>query len=219
MAEDGTDGQDGAGAVTGVPDGLPVLTMGRHRGPDRGSCVMEYVSVLAGEPWSDRPRCTHRALGELARRVNDDVGLNARSGLAQVAPRLIGAVGPDTVTDLVITAVVRVGLEHAPDDPALSRIRDRAAVRIAAAARPGGRLRACALRRGRTVTRASLHDAYVQLGRAVAGRPRAERDAARIRALVTATEDVRAHLGAHAPLPSGSVDALTGALPPARTRC
>ena len=207
------------GSVAGVPDGLPVLTVGRHRSPESGSCVMEYVSVLAGEPWSDSPGCTHRALGALARRVNDDVGPQARPALAALAPRLVGALGPDVATDLVIAAVARVGLEHAPEDPALIRVRRRAGARIARPAGTGGPLRACAVRLGRVTTRAGLADAYLYLGRAVSGRPRAERDAARVRALAVATEDVRAHLAGWAASPSGPAVAVTDAQPPVRARC
>jgi len=42
-----------------APDFLPVLSHGSHTSPKEGACVMEYVSVLAGEPWTDRPACTH----------------------------------------------------------------------------------------------------------------------------------------------------------------
>ncbi len=58
----------------------------------------------------------------------------------------------------------------------------------------GTRMRSGVRRLGRAVTGAGLGDAYLQLGRALSGRPRAERDAARIRALVAATDDVRRHL-------------------------
>ena len=77
--------QEHAAVAAGVPEGLPVLEVGRHRRPEHGACVMEYVSVLAGEPWSDAPECTDRALGDLARRVNDDVEPQARSALAEMS--------------------------------------------------------------------------------------------------------------------------------------
>jgi hypothetical protein len=127
------DEHDGRWTAAEAPEGLPLLGVGRHRGPEHGACVMEYVSVLAGEPWSDAPGCTDRALGELARRVNDDVGRDARTALVAVAPRLVGAVGAHAATDAVIAAVARVGLESAPEDPALIRIQRRARARIAAA--------------------------------------------------------------------------------------
>jgi hypothetical protein len=55
-------------ATTGtsrVPDQLPILQRGRHRRPEDGACVMEYVSVLAGCAFTDHPRCTHPALATL----------------------------------------------------------------------------------------------------------------------------------------------------------
>ena len=55
------------------PNNLPVLTRGRHHRPEDGACLMEYVSVLSGEAFSDKPRCTHHALAELARVVNDSI--------------------------------------------------------------------------------------------------------------------------------------------------
>jgi hypothetical protein len=173
---------------------MPVLTAGRHRSPDLGSCVMEYVSVLAGEPWSDRPGCTERALGELARQVNDDVRPEARPALGELAPRLVGAVGRDAAIEVVIAAVARVGLESAPGDKILTRIQGRAQKRIAPSTGTRARLRGRVLRFGRAFTGTGLAATYLQVGRALAGRPRAERDAVRIRALVAATEDVRRHL-------------------------
>ena len=46
-----------------LPDGMPVLSRGRHRTPRRGACFMEFASLLAGERWSDHPSCTHPLLG------------------------------------------------------------------------------------------------------------------------------------------------------------
>jgi hypothetical protein len=54
-----------------VPEGLPRLSQGSH-GPGEGrACVMELVSVLAGETWSDHPKCVHPLLAEAAILVND----------------------------------------------------------------------------------------------------------------------------------------------------
>ena len=128
---------DDAAVAAGVPEGLPVLDVGRHRRPEHGACVMEYVSVLAGEPWSDSPECTDRALGDLARRVNDDVEPQARSALAGIAPRLVGTVGLRAARDVVTAAVLRVGLESAPDDVVLTRFRRRVEARILPAGGPG----------------------------------------------------------------------------------
>ena len=78
-----------------LPDGLPVLGPGRHRSPQRGACLMEYASVLAGERWSDSPACTHPALASLARAVNDLSGDTARQSLLTVVPDVVHALGVD----------------------------------------------------------------------------------------------------------------------------
>lgn len=58
---------------------------------------MELVSVLAGERWTDAPRCTHPLLARLARLVNDAVDDGARQALAQHAPTLVGLRSDDPV--------------------------------------------------------------------------------------------------------------------------
>jgi hypothetical protein len=198
------------GAAAGVPEGLPVLDVGRHRGPEHGACVMEYASVLAGQPWSDSPACTDRALGALARRVNDDVEPQARATLAAIAPRLVGAVGPRAATDVVIAAVIRVGLECAPDDVVLARIRRRVRARILPTSGPGPGGWARVVRWGRLLIGPGLPGAYLQVVRAVSRLPRAERDAVRVRALAAATEDVRRHVAARATAPSNPATTATG---------
>jgi len=82
-----------------VPDHLPILQRGRHRRPEDGACVMEYVSVLAGSSFTDHPRCTHPALATLARLVNDGIDDDqSRSELALLAPDLIGTGAGDLRT-------------------------------------------------------------------------------------------------------------------------
>ena len=71
-----------------VPDGMPGLRAGNHLAPEDGACLMEYVSVLAGAPFSDRPRCTDPTLAELARLVNDASSDEGRDRLADLAPVL-----------------------------------------------------------------------------------------------------------------------------------
>lgn len=92
-----------------VPDLLPVLGPGAHRRPRDGACFMEWVSVLAGEPWSDHPRCTHPLLAHLARMVNDVVADPARQRLVPLLPEVIGLTGPGERWDLELAhlAVVR----------------------------------------------------------------------------------------------------------------
>jgi len=51
---------------------------------------MELASVLAGQPWSDHPRCTHPVIGALARAVNDRSTDEGRRSLARHVPSVIG---------------------------------------------------------------------------------------------------------------------------------
>lgn len=77
-------------AATEIPDLLPLLARGRHRSPRRGACFMELASYLAGERWSDAPRCTDPMLAALARMVNDATSDEARPRLAPLVPAVVG---------------------------------------------------------------------------------------------------------------------------------
>ena len=112
-----------------VPSGLPVLGAGAHRDARSGSCVMEYVSVLAGEPFSDRPRCTHPAVAALAWQVNDAVSHDVRQQLVLRAPDLVGAGrGHDAaVRPVVLGAVLALGRELAPGHRFFQRLGARLA--------------------------------------------------------------------------------------------
>ncbi len=88
-----------AHTTTGLPDLVPVLSRGKHRNPRKGACFMEMASYLAGERWSDHPRCTHPLLAELARLVNDNTSDAHRSGLADLIPSVIGTATDDLRVD------------------------------------------------------------------------------------------------------------------------
>jgi hypothetical protein len=60
---------------------------------------MEMVSYLAGERWTDRPKCTHPLLGGLARVVNDHTTDEGRSRLIQLIPSVIGLTSKDPRVD------------------------------------------------------------------------------------------------------------------------
>jgi hypothetical protein len=78
---------------------LPLLSRGKHHSPRQGACLMELVSLLAGERWSDHPACTHPLLAQLAREVNDHTSDDARLRLAALAPAVIGLTGDDPHID------------------------------------------------------------------------------------------------------------------------
>lgn len=73
-----------------LPDFLPTISAGAHDSGDGEACVMEYVSLLAGEEWSDRPECTHPLLAHEARTANDLLADADRGRLVPLVGRLFG---------------------------------------------------------------------------------------------------------------------------------
>ncbi|WP_145808346.1 hypothetical protein [Kribbella amoyensis] len=52
-------------------------------------CVLELVSKLAREPWTDRPTCVHPVLGSIARAVHDHSSTAGRRELLPMAPAFL----------------------------------------------------------------------------------------------------------------------------------
>jgi hypothetical protein len=103
--------------IQGVPDGLPVLSRGKHRSARKGACFMEMASVLANEPWTDHPRCTDPLLAELARQVNDHTSDAARGELAPMIPRVIDVHSSGFAWDVTVTAAIATAaVPHARSD-------------------------------------------------------------------------------------------------------
>ncbi|HTK65823.1 MAG TPA: hypothetical protein VL595_25800 [Pseudonocardia sp.] len=159
-----------------VPES-PRLQMGSHQHPDDGMCLMEYVSMLAGQAFSDAPRCTDPLVAELARLVNDHIGEQARDSLVGIAPRLVtlpraGRPGAPAI----VLAALDVVLRERPDRRDLLRHRRRA-LRIATSGSPRAssieRIRAALYRRGsaRHALACAVYVASEHLG------PEADRDA------------------------------------------
>lgn len=98
-----------------IPDGIPVLSPGRHRTPRRGACFMELASVLAGERWSDHPSCTHPLLAHLARLVNDYTSDDGRQQLAPLIPSVVGRRGNDRTWLAVAVAVAAQAIPDVPE--------------------------------------------------------------------------------------------------------
>lgn len=84
--------------MTAVPNAMPTLSANSHRPGDGRACVMEYVALLAGEPWSDGPECTHPALAGVARTINDTIGDDRRHLLVPFIGRLFGTQEPVDLT-------------------------------------------------------------------------------------------------------------------------
>lgn len=63
------------------------MTYGRVARPD--PCVLEVVSKLAREPWTDRPTCVHPVLGSIARMVHDHSTKAGQRALIPLAPAFL----------------------------------------------------------------------------------------------------------------------------------
>lgn len=76
-----------------IPDDLR-LAHGGHHAPADGTlgeaCLLEAVAYVAGEPWSDRPRCVCPVLAAFGRRWNDTLNDEDRQMLLPYIPRLVG---------------------------------------------------------------------------------------------------------------------------------
>lgn len=78
-----------------APLAMPILSRGKHKDPSRGACFMEYTALLAGEPFSDAPKCVDPELAAVLRKANDTLSNAHRSLLVPLLGRAIGlAVAP-----------------------------------------------------------------------------------------------------------------------------
>jgi hypothetical protein len=73
------------------------LSKGKHASPSEGACVMELASMLAGEPFSDRPASVCPVIAGFMRAYNDRVDDEHRQDLYRYAADVVGTRGtPDT---------------------------------------------------------------------------------------------------------------------------
>jgi hypothetical protein len=101
---------------------VPHLSRHRHLHPADGTCLMEWVSILAGEDFSDSPGCTHPLLAYLARIVNDTVDETARQHLIRWAPSLTGAAGHGYLTSRrIVAACATVAVDAGVGDRRIRR--------------------------------------------------------------------------------------------------
>jgi hypothetical protein len=66
------------------------LSKGKHISPEDGACVMELASMLAGEPFSDHPRCACPVTASFLRAYNDSVDDSRRQDLYVYASQMVG---------------------------------------------------------------------------------------------------------------------------------
>src|SRR5690348_11506201 len=76
----------------GMPSHQTVsLSAGRHRAPHAGACVMELASMLADEPFSDRPASASPVVAALLRTYNDGIDDERRQDLFPLAALVVGS--------------------------------------------------------------------------------------------------------------------------------
>jgi hypothetical protein len=86
------------GSIVVLPSGQRVrLTPGRHGSLGEGACVVELASILAAEPFSDRPRCVDPVIASYLRAWNDRVAYVDRQRLAPYATRIVDSRAPGDV--------------------------------------------------------------------------------------------------------------------------
>jgi hypothetical protein len=68
------------------------LARGRHQSPDQGACVMELASMLATEPFSDRPDSVCPVIAAFLRAYNDGLPDDRRQDLYEYAAKVVGSV-------------------------------------------------------------------------------------------------------------------------------
>ena len=69
------------------------LDKGAHDGPDDGMCLLEAVSFVRGETFTDHPKCVSPVLAEFGRNLNDVLPDDTRQQLVPFIPLLPGTAG------------------------------------------------------------------------------------------------------------------------------
>jgi hypothetical protein len=72
------------------------LAKGKHQSPDHGVCVMELASMLAHEPFTDRPACVCPVIAGFLRTYNDRLDDERRQSLYAYAAAVVDSkAGPE----------------------------------------------------------------------------------------------------------------------------
>lgn len=106
------------------------LTAGTHLAPQDGTCLMEAVSLVTGDRWTDAPSSTHPLLAHLARLVNDAVSDDRRDDLAMLIPHLIDTNSSDPFVHARLADVCTSYALTLDESPVLRRLRRSAERRL-----------------------------------------------------------------------------------------
>jgi len=70
------------------------LSPGKHSSPEKGACVVELASMLAGERFSDHPRSVCPVIASFMRTLNDELEDDRRQELLPYGSAIVGSRGP-----------------------------------------------------------------------------------------------------------------------------
>jgi hypothetical protein len=118
---------------------MELLGRGTHADPRHGCNVLEFASVLVGEPWRTPPHSVHPALAAVAGTVNDLLADDRRRLLVPIAPWLLGTSSADPgVWPAVVNVCARAAAQVVGHDRAqlLADLHDTSS-RLAEAGSPG----------------------------------------------------------------------------------
>jgi hypothetical protein len=93
------------------------LARGRHASRHAGVCVMELASMLAHEPFSDRPGSVSPTIGAFLRTYNDGVDDDRRQRLYSVAAAIVGTASNRRVERERISRCLTFAVAHGSRRP------------------------------------------------------------------------------------------------------
>src|SRR3954470_6658475 len=88
------------------------LSKGRHKNAAEGTCVAELTSMLAGERFTDHPRCACPALTAFLRGYNDAIDNGKRQDLYALASELVGTRADEETTTARGERLVDLAWQH-----------------------------------------------------------------------------------------------------------
>jgi hypothetical protein len=88
------------------------LSRGRHASRSAGVCAMELASMLAHEPFSDRPRSVSPTIGAFVRTYNDGLDDVRRQDLYAISAAIIGTASRRKVERERVSRCLEFALEH-----------------------------------------------------------------------------------------------------------
>jgi len=99
-----------------------MLSSGKHTSPEHGVCVMELASMIAGEPFTDRPRSVSPVIAAILRNYNDWVDTDRRQGLYAIAATVVGTAAGDAIERERVSHCLRWSARCRPRRDRLGRL-------------------------------------------------------------------------------------------------